>query len=333
MKTENRRAYISSLAHYVPEEVYSNQFFEKRLDTSDEWIRTRTGISERRFAFNKGTSELMLPAAEKAIARRGIDKQDIDLIICATITPDHVFPSTACLLQNKLGIKHCWGFDLAAACSGFLFALETARRFIESGAAQRVLLCGGDRMSAILDFEDRSTCVLFGDGAGAIILEASDDPEIGVFDANLRIDGAGKDFLYMPAGGSAKPPSAETVANKEHYVVQDGRTVFRAAVVGMADVTAEVMERNNLRAEDVAWLVPHQANMRIIGATAERMGVSSDKVMVNIDRYGNTTAGTIPLCLSEWYDAGKIQYGDRLILSSFGAGYTWGSVYLRWGIK
>ena len=319
------------MAHYVPPEVYTNAFFEERLDTSDEWIRTRTGIRERRFAFNAGTSTLMKPAAEKAMERRGLGKDDIDIVICATVTPDHVFPSTACILQDALGLTNCWGFDISAACSGFLFALQTARSLVESGAANRILLCGGDRMSAIIDMEDRTTSVLFGDGAGAVIVEADENPDtVGIADSVLHIDGAGKKFLFQPAGGSVKPPSADTVENREHYVKQDGKTVFKAAVVGMAEVTVDIMERNNLSADDVAWLVPHQANLRIIDATRERMGLDPNKVMINIDRLGNTTAGTIPICLSEWYEQGRLNKGDKLILSSFGAGYTWGSLYLRW---
>ncbi len=319
------------MAHYVPPEVYTNAFFEERLDTSDEWIRTRTGIRERRFAFNAGTSTLMKPAAEKAMERRGLGKDDIDIVICATVTPDHVFPSTACILQDALGLTNCWGFDISAACSGFLFALQTARSLVESGAANRILLCGGDRMSAIIDMEDRTTSVLFGDGAGAVIVEADENPgTIGIADSVLHIDGAGKKFLFQPAGGSVKPPSTDTVENREHYVKQDGKTVFKAAVVGMADVTVDIMQRNNLSADDVAWLVPHQANLRIIDATRERMGLDPNKVMINIDRLGNTTAGTIPICLSEWYEQGRLNKGDKLILSSFGAGYTWGSVYLQW---
>lgn len=319
------------MAHYVPPEVYTNAFFEERLDTSDEWIRTRTGIRERRFAFNAGTSTLMKPAAEKAMERRGLGKDDIDIVICATVTPDHVFPSTACILQDALGLTNCWGFDISAACSGFLFALQTARSLVESGAANRILLCGGDRMSAIIDMEDRTTSVLFGDGAGAVIVEADENPgTVGIADSVLHIDGAGKKFLFQPAGGSVKPPSTDTVENREHYVKQDGKTVFKAAVVGMADVTVDIMQRNNLSADDVAWLVPHQANLRIIDATRERMGLDPNKVMINIDRLGNTTAGTIPICLSEWYEQGRLNKGDKLILSSFGAGYTWGSVYLQW---
>ncbi len=333
MELTTRKASITAVGSFVPSQVYPNSYFESIIDTNDEWIRTRTGISERRFGFDLAVSDLMIPAAEQCITRRGIDREKIDCVICATITPDHTFPSTACILQQKLGLKNAWGFDISAACSGFLFALETARRMVEAGGARCVLVCSGDRMSSILNFQDRTTCVLFGDGAGAVLVEASDDPQVGIMDSILHIDGSGGQYLYMPAGGSRKPTSIETVQNREHYVVQDGKAVFKAAVVGMANVSAEIMERNNLSPDDVHWLVPHQANLRIIDATAERMGIDKSKIMINIDRYGNTTAGTIPLCLAEWHDKGAIQYGDTLILASFGAGYTYGSIYVRWGVK
>jgi 3-oxoacyl-[acyl-carrier-protein] synthase-3 len=258
--------------------------------------------------------------------------EDIDCIIVATVTPDYFFPNTAAVVQQKLGAVNAWGFDLSAACSGFIYALVVAAKLVETGAARRLLLCGADKMSSIINFEDRATVVLFGDGGGVVLLEPSQDDTVGVLDHVLYMNGEGGKYLYMPAGGSAKPASLETVQNKEHYVFQEGRTVFKEAVVRMAEVTLEIIQRNGLRAEDIAWLVPHQANLRIITATAERMGLSMDRVMVNIDRYGNTTAGTIPICLSEWYQAGKLDYGDRLILVSFGAGYTWGAVYLRWSL-
>lgn len=328
-----KKAVITAIGHFVPPDVFPNSYFEQFLDTTDEWIKSRTGISERHFATSGATSDLMLPAAEEAIAMRGISKDDIDLILCATVTPDHLFPSTACVVQNKLGLKNAWGFDVSAACSAFLFALETARRMVESGAAKCVLVCSGDKMSSILDLHDRSTAILFGDGAGAVIVEASDDNEIGILDSILHIDGDGGKSLKMIAGGSFKPASHETVDAREHFVFQDGKTVFKSAVIGMANVSFEIMERNGLTSDDIAWLVPHQANLRIIDATAARMGLDKSKVMINIDHFGNTTAGTIPLCLYEWYKNGKIQYGDRLILATFGAGYTWGSMYLRWGIK
>ncbi|MCS6999289.1 MAG: beta-ketoacyl-ACP synthase III [Bacteroidota bacterium] len=327
------KAYITAVAHYVPPDVYDNHWFSTFLDTSDEWIRERTGIRERRFLREGATSDMIVPAAREVLAQRAMQPSDIDCIIVCTVTPDQFFPSTAANVQRKLGATNAWGFDLNAACSGFVYGLWVAAKLIEAGGARNVLLCGADKMSSIINFEDRTTCVLFGDGAGVVLLEPGDDEAYGVQDAIIRMDGEGGQYLYMPAGGSLRPPSYETVANKEHYVFQDGQTVFKAAVVGMAEVSAEIMERNGLSAETVAWLVPHQANLRIIDATARRMGLSKDKVMVNIDRYGNTTAATIPICLSELYQAGKLHRGDNIILASFGAGYTWGSLWLRWAIE
>jgi 3-oxoacyl-[acyl-carrier-protein] synthase III len=327
-----RRAAITAVAHYVPDEILPNSFFEEYLDTTDEWIRTRTGIRERRILRNGATSDLAVPAIKKLLEQRGIVADDIDLIIVATVTPDMMFPCTACVIQEKIGAKKAWGFDINAACSAFVFALETARRFIESGAAEKVLLVGADKMSAITDYQDRNTCILFGDAAGVVLLEPVTDESIGIIDSILYTDGAGGPYLNMKGGGSLNPPSHETIDKRWHYVYQDGKTVFKSAVVGMADVSAEIMERNGLTGDDVAYLVPHQANLRIIDATRERMGISADKVMVNIDKYGNTTAATIPMCLSEWYEAGKLHKGDNLVLSSFGAGYTWGAILVRWAI-
>lgn len=327
------RATITSVAHYVPPDVYTNKYFEERLDTSDEWIRTRTGIVERRFAKSGATSDLIVPAIKQCLDERGITAEDIDCILVCTITPDHMFPSTAAVVQEKIGAKNAWGYDISAACSGFLYGLITGAKLVEGGVSKRVLVCGADKMSSILNFDDRNTSVLFGDGAGVVLLEAGEDDEHGVVDQILHMDGSGGKFLYQTAGGSFKPASAETVAAKEHFVFQDGKSVFKSAVVGMADVAVEIMEKNNLKAEDIAWLVPHQANLRIISATAERMGIGMEKVMINIDRLGNTTAGTIPICLSEWYHNGKLHYGDKIILASFGAGFTWGSIYLRWSLK
>ncbi|MCX7909150.1 MAG: ketoacyl-ACP synthase III [Ignavibacteria bacterium] len=325
-------ATITSIAHYFPPDVYTNEYFESYLDTSDEWIIERTGIKERRFANNGATSDLIVPAAKLCLERRGLKPEDVDCIIVATVTPDHLFPSTACVVQHKLGIPNCWGFDLSAACSGFLFALVTAAKIVESGGARNVLLCGADKMSAIVDFQDRAQAVLFGDGAGVALVEMSDDPDLGIIDHILRIDGEGGKYLYQAAGGSAKPASHETVENREHYIHQEGQAVFKAAVKGMADVSVEIMEKNHLTKEDIAWLVPHQANLRIISATAQRMGLSMDKVMVNIDKYANTTAATIPSCLSQWWEAGKLKRGDKIILASFGAGFTWGAVYMKWSL-
>lgn len=329
-------ATITSIAHYLPPDVYTNEFFAGYLETTNEWIMTRTGIAERRFLKEGATSDLIVPAALECIEKRNIDKNEIDCIIVATVTADHNFPCTAALVQHKLGIKNCWGFDISAACSGFVFALATAASLVNSGAAKRVMLCGADKMSSILNFNDRAQAVLFGDGAGVCIIEKSDDSDKGILDQILYIDGNGGQYLHQKAGGSAKPASAETVENKEHYIYQDGQAVFKAAVVGMADVSSEIMKKNNLTGDDIAWLVPHQANLRIISATANRMGIGPEKVMINIDKYGNTTAGTIPICLSEWNSKGLLNDGDNLILSSFGAGFTWGSIYLKWhtnGIK
>jgi len=326
------KAAITAVAHNVPPDVYDNVWFESKIDTNDEWIKTRTGITERHFAFEGGVTDILFPAAKSVLEQRGLTPEDIDLIILATITPDRVFPSSAAILQRKLGATNAWGFDLAGACSGFLYALVTGAKMVESGAVKRALVLGGDKMSSILNFEDRTTCVLFGDGGGAVLLEATEDDSFGVVDHILRMDGRGEDFLHQKAGGSLRPPSIETVTNREHFVYQEGQAVFKSAVKGMADVSFEIMQRNNLTADNVAWLVPHQANLRIIDATADRMGLSRDKVMINIDRFGNTTAGTIPICLSELHMNKKVSKGDYLVLSSFGAGYTWGSVLVRWSI-
>jgi 3-oxoacyl-[acyl-carrier-protein] synthase-3 len=326
-------ATITSIAHYLPDDILTNQHFESYLDTTDEWIQTRTGIKERRIIKNGATSDMIVPAAIECLEKANVDKDEIDCVIVATVTPDHMYPSTAAVVQDKLGMKNTWGFDLSAACSGFLFALQTATSLVESGAANKVLLCGADKMSSILDKDDRNTVILFGDGAGVCLIEKSDDDSMGVMDSILRIDGVGGPFLNQKAGGSAFPATEESVKNKEHTVFQDGRTVFKYAVKGMADVSKEIMDKNKLTSDDISYLVPHQANLRIISATADRMGVGMDKVMVNIDKYGNTTAATIPICLSEWLDAGKIRNGDNLILSSFGAGFTWGAIYLKWNMN
>ncbi len=325
-------ATITSIANYFPPDVYTNEYFEKYLDTSDEWIVERTGIKERRFANNGATSDLIVPAAKLCLERRGLKPEEVDCIIVATVTPDHLFPSTACVVQNKLGIPKAWGFDLSAACSGFLFALVTAAKIVEAGGARNVLLCGADKMSSIVDFQDRAQAVLFGDGGSVALVEMSDDPDLGIIDYIMRIDGEGGKFLYQAAGGSAKPPSFETVKNREHFIHQEGQAVFKAAVKGMADVSVEIMEKNNLTKDDISWLVPHQANLRIISATAQRMGLPMEKVMVNIDKYANTTAATIPSCLSQWWEEGKLKRGDKIVLASFGAGFTWGAVYMKWSL-
>lgn len=325
------RAAITAVAHHVPETVYDNTWFEERIATSDEWITTRTGIKERHFGFGVGLTDILLPAAQQILAQRNLRPEDIDCIIVCTITADRVFPAAACLLQAKLGATNAWGFDLSAACSGFLFGLVTAAKLVESGAVKNVLLCGGDMMSSILDFTDRTTCVLFGDGGGAVLIEPTNE-DAGVIDHILHMDGHGEQYLRMSAGGSLRPTSIETVTNREHFVYQEGQAVFKSAVKGMSQVSYDIMLRNNLSSDDIAWLVPHQANLRIIDATAERMGLAKDKVVVNIDRFGNTTAGTIPICLSELHSNGSVKKGDNIVLASFGAGYTWGAVLLRWAI-
>ena len=329
-----RRAAITAVGHYVPDKILSNKDLEKMVDTNDEWIRTRTGIVERRIVEpGVASSDMGARAAEAALRNRGISAEEVELIIVATVTPDMFFPSTACLIQHKIGASRAWGFDLSGACSGFLFALQTATQFIESGTHSRVLVVGTDTMSSITDYTDRNTCVLFGDAAAAVLVEPSTEEGYGILDTIVRCDGSGRDALYMRAGGSLMPATHETVDKRLHYIYQDGKSVFKVAVVSMADVSAEIMERNALSGKDVDWLVPHQANLRIIDATAKRMGLDSSKVMINIDRYGNTTAATIPLCLSEWWQQGKLKRGHRVVLASFGAGYTWGAILVRWSVQ
>ena len=322
-------AAITAVGGYVPEYRLTNKELETMVETNDEWIRTRTGIEERRILKEPGkaSSDLAIPAVQEILNKKNLDPLEIDCIIVGTVTPDMVFPSTANIIADKIGAKNAWGFDLSAACSGFLFSLDTAASFIESGRHKKILVVGVDKMSAIVDYTDRNTCIIFGDGAGAVLLEPSTD-ETGVLDSILRSDGSGAEFLHMKAGGSLEPASIETVTAKKHFIYQEGKTVFKHAVSGMADVSAEIMERNHLSADDVEWLVPHQANMRIIDATANRMGLPKDKVMVNIQRYGNTTAATIPLCLWEWEK--QLNKGDNIILAAFGGGFTWGAVWVKW---
>ncbi|MEW6702899.1 MAG: beta-ketoacyl-ACP synthase III [Bacteroidota bacterium] len=327
-----RNAAITAVGMYVPEKILDNKYFESIVDTSDHWIMTRTGIRQRRIMENGATSDMAVKACEDLFGTTKVKPEEIDVIIVATVTPDMFFPATACLVQEKIGAKNAWGFDLSAACSGFLFALQTGASLVESGNYKKVLVIGSDKMSSITDYTDRNTCILFGDAASAILLEPTDDLNYGIKDSLLYVDGSGKDSLYMKGGGSLNPPTHETVDKKMHYIYQDGKAVFKVAVKGMADISFEIMQRNSLNPEDVAYLVPHQANLRIIDATAQRMGVSKDKVMINIDRYGNTTAATIPLCLTEYYRNGKIKKGDNLILAAFGAGYTWGATYLTWNL-
>ncbi len=322
-------AAITAVAGWVPEDRLTNFDLEKMVDTNDEWIRTRTGITERRILKGEGlaTSDMVAPAVLDLCKKRGIDPKEIDCLIVATVTPDMVFPATANIVCDKIGASNAWGFDLSAACSGFLFALSTGASFIETGRYKKVVVVGADKMSSIIDYTDRNTCVLFGDGAACVLLEANEEG-YGIQDSILRTDGAGRNFLHMKAGGSLKPASIETVTNKEHYAYQEGQQVFKFAVKGMADVSAELLEKNNLTGEDIAWLVPHQANLRIIDATANRMGLPKEKVMINIGKYGNTTAATIPLCLWEWEK--QLHKGDNIVLAAFGGGFTWGATWIKW---
>ena len=325
-------AVITGVGMYVPEKVLDNKYFESIVDTNDEWITTRTGNKERRVIENAATSDLATFAVQDLIKSVNLNPGEIDCLIVATVTPDMFFPATACLVQERIGAKNAWGFDLSAACSGFLFALQTGASFIESGRYKKVVVVGADKMSAITDYTDRNNCILFGDAASAVLLEPTENLKYGIKDSLLHIDGSGKESLYMKGGGSLNPSSHETVDKKMHYIYQDGKAVFKVAVKGMADISYEIMEKNSLKSEDIAYLVPHQANLRIISATAERMGIPMEKVTININKYGNTTAATIPLCITEYYREGKIKKGDNLILAAFGAGYTWGSLYLTWGI-
>lgn len=330
-KTSPVNAMITAVGHYVPERVVDNKYFESFLDTNDLWIQTRTGIKERRYLDkDKPTSTMAIPAVQMLLKNRGISAEELDVIIVSTVTPDMPYPSTACIIQEAIGAKNCWGFDLSAACSGFLFAINTGAKLIESGSYKKVLVVGADKMTSIANFKDRNTCILFGDGAAAVLLEPTEDKEYGIIDSILHIDGSGGEFLYQPGGGSLHPASHETVDKDMHYVHQDGKAVFKVAVVGMADVSEEIVLKNNLKGDDISYLVPHQANMRIITAAGERMGLPPEKVMVNIHKYGNTTCATIPLCISEYWHEGKIKKGDYIVLASFGAGYTWGSVLVRW---
>lgn len=324
-------AAITAVGGYVPETVLTNADLEKMVDTSDEWIRTRTGIHERRILKEEGkaTSDMAARAILPMLEKKGIDPNEIDIIICATITGDYIFPATANVVADKIGASNAWGYDVSAACSGFLYALQTGAKFIESGTYKKVVIVGVDKMSAIIDYTDRNTCIIFGDGGGCVLLEPNEEG-LGVIDAKLHSDGQGRNLLYQPAGGSLNPPTKETVEARQHYVHQEGKTVFKFAVTNMADVSYEVMKRNNLSSDDVNWLVPHQANLRIIDATADRMGLDSSKVLINIQKYGNTTAGTLPLLLWDFQD--KFKMGDNLILSTFGGGFTWGAMYLKWAL-
>ncbi len=322
-------AAITAVGGYVPEYRLTNQILETMVDTTDEWITTRTGVKERRILKGEGlgSSDMGVEAIRDMCKKRNIDLSGIDCVICATVTPDMVFPATANVICDKLGISNAFSFDVGAACSGFLFSLTTAASMIESGRYKKIIVVGVDKMSSIIDYGDRTTCVIFGDGAGAVLLEKTDD-EYGIMDSLLKTDGSGRKHLHMKAGGSVKPSSIETVMAKEHFLYQEGQAVFKFAVKGMADVSYELMERNNLSADDIAWLVPHQANLRIIDATANRMNLPLEKVMINIEKYGNTTSGTIPLCLWEWEN--RLKKGDNIVLSAFGGGFTWGATLVKW---
>jgi len=327
------KAAITATAKYLPESILSNHDLELMLETNDEWIRSRTGISERRILRDpeKATSYMCGEVGRKLLEKRGIEAGEIELIIVATMTPDMLFPSTACFTQSIIGAGNAWAFDINAACSGFLFALNTASRFIECGIHKKIMVIGADKMSSVIDYTDRSTAILFGDGAGGVILEPAEKENCGILDSRMYSDGAtGKSHLLMSGGGSLHPASHETVDKRMHFITQDGRQVFKSAVTSMADVAGEIMSRNSLRAEDIDFLVPHQANQRIINATAERMGLDDAKVVSNVAMYGNTTAGTIPICLAELDEQRKLQHGSNLVLVSFGAGYTWGGIYIKW---
>jgi 3-oxoacyl-[acyl-carrier-protein] synthase-3 len=326
---EKITAAITAVGGYVPEYRLTNRELETLVDTTDEWIKTRTGIDERRIlkGDGKGTSDLGAPAVLNICEKKRIDPLEIDCIICCTVTPDMTFPATANLICDKIGAKNAFSFDLGAACSGFLYGLTMGAALIESGRYKKVVVVGADKMSAIVDYSDRATCIIFGDGAGAVLLEPGEEG-YGVMDSILKTDGSGSKYLHMKAGGSLKPASNETVASKEHYIYQEGQAVFKFAVVGMADVAHDLLKRNNLTGDDIAWLAPHQANKRIIDATAKRVGLPPEKVMLNIQKYGNTTSGTIPLCLWDWEN--KLRKGDNILLAAFGGGFTWGASLVKW---
>lgn len=320
-------AAITGVAGYVPDYVLTNDELSTMVDTNDEWITTRTGIKERRIMKEGASSDMCVHAVNDLLKKTNTNAEEVDLVIVATVTPDYTFPSTSNVLCDKVGMTNAWGYDLIAACSGFIYALATGSQFIETGKYKKVIVVGVDKMSSIIDYQDRATCVIFGDGCGAVLLEPDADG-FGVQDFILRADGAGRKYLLQPAGGSLNPATVETVEARQHFVKQEGQQVFKFAVTNMAEVSAEIMEKNNLSSEDVDWLVPHQANLRIIDATANRMGLPKEKVMINIQKYGNTTAGTLPLCL--WDFESQLKKGDNIILSAFGGGFTWGAVYLKW---
>lgn len=325
------RARITGVGHFVPEKRLTNQDLEQMVETNDEWITTRTGIKERRILDEgRGTSYMAVRAGKHALERAGVRPEAVDLIIVATVTPDMLVPSTAALVQSELGASRCWGFDLNGGCTGFLCALATGAQFVESGRHRNVLVIGADKMSAIIDYEDRNTCVIFGDGGGAVLLSPAEDGKTGIDDYELHLDGAGADFLYMTGGGSLHPATHETVDKKMHYVHQDGRVVFKQAISGMADVSGRLLSRNGVSPAEIKLLIPHQANYRIIDSVARKLNLKPEQVMINIQKYGNTTAATIPMAMSEAWQEGKLDHGDRVVLSAFGAGFTWGSLLMTW---
>ncbi len=326
------RATITGVGGYVPQYRLTNDELSRLVETNDEWIMTRIGIKERRILKEKGkgSSELGVKAVNELLEKTGTDPGEVDLLICPTVTPDMQFPATANVISDKAGITNAFSFDLNAGCSGFLYAMSTAARFVESGAYQKVVVVGAEKMSSIVDYQDRATCPIFGDGAGAILMEPTEQDH-GLKDEILQVDGSGRKHLHQKAGGSLKPASHETVDAREHFIYQEGQQVFKAAVAKMADVSVEIMNRNQIAPNELNWLVPHQANMRIIEATARRMGIKREQVMINIQRYGNTTAATLPLCLWEWEE--KLNKGDNLIFATFGAGFTWGAIYVKWGYQ
>jgi 3-oxoacyl-[acyl-carrier-protein] synthase III len=323
------RAAITGIHGWVPEYKLSNQELEKMVDTTDEWILSRTGIKTRHILKGKeqGTSVIGTEAVKGLLEKTATRPEEVDMLICATVTPDMLFPATANIISHNCGIVNAFSFDMNAACSGLLYALVTASKFIESGTHKKVIVVGADKMSSIVDYTDRTTCIIFGDGGGAFLLEPTTD-DVGIMDSIMHTDGSGMTHLHQKAGGSRKPPSYETIDAREHYVYQEGQAVFKFAVTNMADVAVAIMQKNNLRSEDISWLVPHQANMRIIDATARRMGIAKEQVMINIERYGNTTSGTLPLCIWEWEN--QLRKGDNIVLAAFGGGFTWGSIWLKW---
>ena len=329
LQMTNNRAAITGIHAYVPDYILTNKKLETLVNTTDEWITTRTGIKERHILKGKGlgTSDMAVKAAQGLLKKTNTNPDDIDIVICATITPDMQFPATANIISDKLDLKNAFSFDINAACSGFIYGLTIASKFIEAGTYKKILVFGADKMSSIIDYTDRATCIIFGDAAGVVLLEPTENG-CGIMDSILRTDGSGRVYLHQKAGGSVKPASHETVDAREHFVYQEGKSVYKFAVSNMADISMEIMKKNKLTTDDIVWLVPHQANLRIIEATARRIGLNKNKVMINIQRYGNTTNGTIPLCLWEWED--KLKTGDNIILSTFGSGFTWGATYLKW---